>query len=157
MSWIDIAVVGTACLCGLYGLWKGIVRTIAGVVGLLGALLLAGAYHRQLGFVLWPTGGIWANAIAYTIILVGTLVVTALVATGLARLVHMTPLGIVDRVLGLTAGLLVTLLGWGLIFSIMVTAVPGADTLLTNSMFASRLMALLAAAHSLSLNGGITQ
>ncbi|MBN1152637.1 MAG: CvpA family protein [Dehalococcoidia bacterium] len=157
MTWLDIAIVVSICLCALYGLWKGIVRAVIGVVGLLGALLLAGANYRELAQALWPTGGGWTSAAAYAIIFFGVLIATALIAGLLSRLIHMTPLGIIDRALGLTAGLLVALLGWGLVLTILMTAVPGADAALADSMLAYRLIQFLSAVRGLpATTGGTT-
>jgi len=144
MTWLDIAVVATICLCAAYGFWKGIVRAIVGIAGLLGGLVIAGAYYRELALKLWPDGGAWTSAAAYAIILLGVLVAAALVATILSRLIHMTPLGIVDRALGLAAGLLVGILGWGLVLTIAAAIIPGADEALADSALACTLMDLLA-------------
>jgi membrane protein required for colicin V production len=155
MTWLDIAIVATICLCAAYGFWKGIIRAIIGVAGLLGGLLIAGAYYRELAFKLWPDGGAWTSAAAYAIILLAVLVAAALVAALLSRLVHMTPLGIVDRALGLAAGLLVAVLGWGLLLTIAAAIIPGADEALADSALACAVMDLLASVRGLpSAEGG---
>lgn len=154
MSWIDIAVVATAGLSAAYGLWKGIVKAVIGIAGLLGALLLAGSYYRALAAALWPAGGYWTLIAAYAMILFGVLITAALIAGLLSHVIHMTPLGMVDRGLGLAAGLLVALLGWGLLFTLITTLVPGAAAALGDSVLACRLMDFLAAVRGLSTTGG---
>jgi len=149
MTWLDIAVAATVCLSAAYGLWKGIVRAVVGIAGLIGGILLAGAFYRELALKLWPMGGSWTNAAAYAIILFGTLLAAGIVAAVLSRIVHMTPLGIVDRVLGLTAGVLVALLGWALVLTIIVTVIPGADAALADSALAYGLIHWLAAVRGL--------
>ena len=149
MTWFDIAVVATICLCAAYGFWKGVIRAIAGVAGLLGGLVIASAYYGELALKLWPEGGAWTSAAAYAIILLGVLLVAALVATILSRLVHMTPLGIVDRALGLAAGLLVGILGWGLLLTIAAAIIPGVEEALADSTLACALMDLLASVRGL--------
>jgi len=149
MTWLDIAVVATVCLSAAYGLWKGIIRAIVGIAGLIGGILLAGAFYQELALKLWPMGAWWSNAAAYAIILFGTLIAAGIVAGLLSRIVHMTPLGIVDRVLGLTAGLLAALLGWALVLTIIVAVIPGADTALADSALAYGLIHWLAAVRGL--------
>jgi len=149
MTWLDIAVVATICLSAAYGLWKGIVRAIIGVAGLLGGLLLAGNYYRVLADSLWPQGGSWTGIAAFALIFFGVLIAAALIAGLLSRLIHMTPLGIVDRALGLAAGVLVALFGWGLILTITVALIPGADAALADSALAYGLINLLGALRGL--------
>jgi len=154
MTWLDIAVVVTVCLSAAYGLWKGIVRAIVGIAGLIGGILLAGAFYQELALKLWPVGGSWTNPAAYAVIFFGTLIAAGIIAGLLSRIVHMTPLGIVDRVLGLTAGLLVALLGWALVLTIIVAVMPGADTALADSALAYRLIHWLAAVRGLPASQG---
>ena len=154
MTWLDIAVVATVCLSAAYGLWKGIIRAVVGIAGLIGGLLLAGAFYRELALKLWPVGGSWTNAAAYAIILFGTLIAAGIVAGLLSKLVHMTPRGIVDRVLGLAAGLLVALLGWALVLTVIAAVIPGADTALADSALAYGLIHWLTAVRGLPASQG---
>lgn len=156
MTWLDIAMVATMCLGAAYGFWKGIVRAVIGIAGLLGGILLANAFYRELALKLWPGGGFWTNAASYAIILLGVLVTATLVASLLSRLVHMTPLGIVDRALGLTAGLLIVVLGWALLLTVAITIIPGADEALADSAIAYALVDLFAAVRGLPAPEGNT-
>ncbi len=81
---------------------------MVGIAGLLGGILLAGAYYEQLAAALWPTGGTWHLVAAYALLLIGVLVAAALVAALLSRIIHMTALGLIDRVAGLAIGAFVT-------------------------------------------------
>lgn len=144
MTWLDVTVVATVCLSALYGLWKGIVRAVVGIAGLLAAFMIAGAFYRDLAARLWPGGGLWTYAAAYAIVLVAIMLTAAIIAAFLARLIHMTPLGVIDRSLGLVAGLLVAALGWALLFTFVLAAIPGADTFLGDSAIVSALVRLLA-------------
>jgi len=153
MSWVDIVIIGTVCLCGAYGLWKGIIKAVIAIAGLLAALLLAGAYYHALAATLWPAGGSWTPIAAYAIILLCVLIAAALVAATVSHLAHMTPLGIIDRLLGLVAGLLVAALGWGLLFTLVAAIIPGADTALAEYPLADWLMGSFAAVRGLSLSG----
>jgi membrane protein required for colicin V production len=144
MVGLDIAVVATVCLSSAYGWWKGIVRAIIGIVGVLAGIMLAGAFYRDLALRLWPDGGALTQVAAYAIILIGILISAAIVAGLLSRIIHMTPLGIVDRALGLTAGLLIAVLAWALLLTIALAVIPGADAALADSAVGYRLVRLLA-------------
>jgi membrane protein required for colicin V production len=149
MTWLDIAVVASILLAGAYGFWKGIVRAVVSVAGLLGGLVLAGTYYPHLALALWPAGEAWTKVAAFAIILIAILVLAAMVAAFLFRLVHMTPLGIVDRVLGLAAGLLIVGLGWALLLSLVFANVPGAHATLIDSSVAITFIRWLAAIRGL--------
>ena len=156
MTWLDIVVVTTVALSALYGFWKGLIRAVLGIAGLLGGFFVAGLYYQQLATRLWPDGGAWTIAAAYAIIFVAVLAAAALMAGLLSRLIHMTPLGILDRVLGLAAGLLVAALGWALAFTVVLAVLPGADTILGESAIVSGLVGWLAAMRGLPPGGPTT-
>jgi len=144
MTWLDITVVGTIVLAAAYGFWKGIIRAIVGVAGLLGGFLLAGTFYSQLALALWPSGDAWTKAAAFAIILIAILVAAAILAAFLFRLVHMTPLGIIDRIIGLAVGLVLVTLGWALVLTFVLANMPGADSALADSTVAIGLIRLLA-------------
>jgi membrane protein required for colicin V production len=133
VTWLDVAVTVTICLLAAFGFWKGIVRAVIGIVGLLGGILLAGALHQQVAATLWPSGGTWSLIAAYALILIATLIVTALLAALLSRLIHMTALGTVDRMVGLAAGATAAALGWALLLALLVPLSPGLADLVSQS------------------------
>lgn len=149
MTWLDVAVVATVLLAAAYGFWKGIIRAVVSVAGLLGGLLLAGTFYQQLALALWPAGGAWTNAAAFAIILIAVLVAAAMLAAVLFRLVHMTPLGIVDRAVGFAVGLLIVALGWSLLLTFLLSNIPNADSVLADSTVAVALIHWLAAIRGL--------
>ena len=133
MTWLDVTVTVAICLLAAFGFWKGIVRAVIGIAGLLGGIILAGSLHRQVAATLWPSGGTWSLITAYAAILIATLIVAALLATLLSRLIHMTALGMVDRIVGLTAGAIVATLGWALFLTLLVPLSPGLADLVSQS------------------------
>jgi membrane protein required for colicin V production len=157
MTWLDIAVVATILLSAAYGFWKGIIRAVVSIAGLLGGLLLAGTFYAQLARALWPAGSAWTLVAAFAIILIVVLVAAALLAGLLFRLVHMTPLGIVDRVIGLAAGVIVIALGWALLLTFVLSNITGANSMLAESTVAVALVHWLAAIRGLPGSGtGVT-
>ncbi len=133
MTWLDVAVTVTICLLAAFGFWKGIVRAIIGIAGLLGAILLAGSLHRQVAAMLWPSGGTWSLIAAYAVILIAALIMAALLAALLSHLIHMTALGIVDRIVGLATGAIVAALGWALLLALLVPLSTGLADLVSQS------------------------
>ncbi len=153
MTWLDIAVVATILLSAAYGFWKGIIRAVVGVAGLIGGLLLAGTFYERLAVALWPAGGAWTKIAAFAIILIAVLVAAAVLAGLLFRLVHMTPLGIIDRAVGLAAGLIIVALGWALLLTFVLSNIPGADSMLADSTVATTLVHWLATMRGVPSSG----
>ena len=69
--------------------------------------------------------------------LVGILIVGAIVAAIVSRAVHMTALGLVDRAIGLAAGVLVAIVAWGAVLALLMQIIPGMDGLMGESPVAT--------------------
>lgn len=104
MNWLDIVIVAIAALFGMLGLWKGAIKAVFGIAGLVGGIALAGHYYKPLASILSPSGAIWSGIAAYVIILVATLIIASIVGWFVARLVHIVMLGWVDRLIGFILG-----------------------------------------------------
>ena len=137
MTWLDIAVVATICIFAAFGFWKGILRTVIGIAALLLGLFLAGALYGDVAEALWPEGSGWSLAAAFALVLVGILIVGAIVAAIVSRAVHMTALGLVDRAIGLAAGVLVAIVAWGAVLALLMQIIPGMDGLMGESPVAT--------------------
>jgi len=140
MTWLDVAITVTICLLAAFGFWKGIVRAVIGIAGLLGGLVIAGSLHRQVAALLWPSGGTWSLIAAYGVVLIATLIVAALLAALLSRLIHMTALGMVDHLIGLAVGAIVATLGWALLLTLLVSLSSGFADLVSQSPIARLLL-----------------
>lgn len=90
--------------------------------------------------MLWPTGSTWCLVAAYALVLVGVLVAAALVAALLSRLIHMTALGLIDRIAGLVIGAFVTAMAWAALLAALLPVVPGIDALVADSPLAQVLL-----------------
>ncbi len=144
MTWLDVAIIATICLCAAFGFWRGILRMAIGIAGLLCGILMAGALHQRLALLLWPSGGSWSLAVAYIFVLLSVLAITAIVATLVARAVYQTPFGILDRMLGLAVGILIAVSAWALIITILLILFPAGRELIADSPVAQLIVRLLA-------------
>ncbi|HET9046051.1 MAG TPA: CvpA family protein [Casimicrobiaceae bacterium] len=130
MTPFDLAILATILLSTLLAFIRGVVRElialVAWVVGFVGAFAFA------------PTVGGWIPEIpgypavryliAFAAILIAALVLGALIAAPLARVIHAAGLGFVDRFLGSIFGVargLLVILGFVLVAGL--TALPRAD------------------------------
>jgi membrane protein required for colicin V production len=140
MNWLDIVIIVVAVLLGLVGLRQGIIRTVFGIAGLIGGIVLAGRYYDELAAVLSPSGATWANIAAYAIILLATLIVAGVVGSLVAKLVHLVMLGWLDRLVGCILGVIIGGLLCAAVLAIVGKYYPGTEAVISQSAVAKFLM-----------------
>jgi membrane protein required for colicin V production len=140
MNWLDIVIIVVAVLLGIGGLRQGIIRTVFGIAGLIGGIVLAGRYYDGLAAVLSPAGATWANIAAYAIILLATLIVAGVVGHLVAKLVHFAALGWLDRLVGFILGIVIGGLLCAAVLAIVGKYYPGAEAVISQSVIAKFLM-----------------
>ena len=107
MNWVDFFILGVVLLSGVMSLMRGFVREALALAGWILAIWLALVFAPVLAGHLVPYVSIPEArlAIGFLVILVATLVVTALVSMLMARLVDGSGLSGTDRLLGLSFGI----------------------------------------------------
>ena len=140
MNWLDIVIIVVAVLMGFLGLRQGIIKTVFGIAGLIGGIVLAGRYYSGLAAVLSPSGATWANIAAYAIILIATLIVAGVIGWLVARLVHLVLLGWLDRLVGCILGVVIGGLLCAAVLAIVGKYYPGAEAVISQSGLARFLM-----------------
>jgi membrane protein required for colicin V production len=140
MNWLDIVIIVVAVLLGIVGLRQGIIKTVFGIAGLIGGIVLAGRYYDELAAVLSPSGATWVNIAAYAIILIATLIVAGVIGRLVAKLVHLVLLGWLDRLVGCILGVFIGGLLCAAILAIVVKYYPGTEAVISQSGLARFLM-----------------
>jgi membrane protein required for colicin V production len=140
MNWLDIVIIVIILLFGMMGLWKGAISAVFSIAGLVGGIALAGRYYQTLASIVSPSGAIWSGIAAYVIILVATLIVASIMGWLIARLVHITMLGWVDRVVGFVFGACVGGMLCGAVLAITSKYLPGTEQAISHSAMAKLLM-----------------
>jgi membrane protein required for colicin V production len=136
MNWLDIVIIVVVALLGFVGLRQGMIRTVFGIAGLIGGIVLAGRYYNDLAARLFPSGASWANIAAYAIIAIATLVVAGVIGWLLAKLVNFAALGWLDRVMGFILGIVIGGLLCAAILAIVVKYYPGMEATINQSVIA---------------------
>ena len=140
MNWLDIVIIVVAVLLGIVGLRQGIIKTVFGIAGLIGGIVLAGRYYGGLAALLSPSGATWANIAAYVIILLATLVVASVIGWLVAKLVHIIMLGSLDKLGGLVLGVVMGGLLCAAVLAIVGKYYPGTEAVISQSVIAKFLM-----------------
>jgi len=136
MNWLDIVIIVVLILLGVAGLRQGMIRTVFGIAGLIGGIVLAGRYYQPFAARLFPSGAIWGNIAAYAIILLATLLVAGVIGWLIAKLVNFAALGWLDRVMGFILGVVIAGLLCAAILAIVVKFYPGMEATISQSVIA---------------------
>ncbi len=136
MNWLDIVIIIVAAIFGLVGLWRGAIRTAFGIAGLVLGIILAGRYYGSLAALLSPDGASWAGIAAYAIILIATMIIAGVIGWIVAKLVHITLLGWLDRLVGGILGVGIALLLVAAMLAIVSKYLPGAVETISQSLLA---------------------
>jgi len=107
MTWVDLAVFGFLAISGLLAFARGFVREVLGIGAWAGAVAAAIlALPTVRGYVRnWFSKPDWVDPVSFVIVFLVSLIVLILAAGTIGRVVRRSPLGGVDRTLGLVFGL----------------------------------------------------
>lgn len=140
MNWLDIVIIIVTLLLGMLGLWRGAIKAVFGIVGLIGGIALAGHYYLPLASILSPGEAIWSKIAAYAIILVAILIVASVIGWFVARLVHIVMLGWVDRLIGFILGAAIGSMLCAAVLAIVSKYLPSTGEAISHSVIANFLM-----------------
>ncbi|MDQ6957960.1 MAG: CvpA family protein [Mariprofundaceae bacterium] len=120
MSLFDYLLIAIAGLSMVLSLWRGFVREIISLIGLVAAFFAASRASGMAANLVhgWIPNTTVANIAGFTLVFVAVMVVVALVGALIRRLVDMADLTATDRTLGMFFGLARGLLLIGLFFLI---------------------------------------
>lgn len=122
MTWVDFAVIGVLAISAILAFMRGLVREVLGVGAWIGAGLAAawGTPLARPQVHHWMGGSPWADPATFVAIFLVTLIVLLLIAHAIGGAVRRSPLGGLDRTLGLLFGL-----GRGAVLVILAYIIAG--------------------------------
>jgi len=140
VNWLDLVILVVSAVFAIRGLLKGAVRTAFTIAGLLVGIALAGRCYLSLAETISPGGAPWSGIAAYAIILIATLVAAAIVGAIVARLIHLSMLGWLDRLVGGVLGFVIGGLLCAALLAILSKYLPFFETVIAGSPLAGFLM-----------------
>jgi membrane protein required for colicin V production len=105
---IDLFILGTLLICLVLGFWKGFIRSLSALVGLVLGVAAALKYHAVVGSYLGKISSLdplISTILSMILIFIGVQVVFVLIRRLLDALIDLTRLGWLDRVLGGAMGI----------------------------------------------------
>lgn len=108
MTWVDFTAIAVLLVSGALAFLRGFVREILGLAGWIGALAAAtwGLPFLRPHLVNLMHESAWVNPVGFVAIFLVSLIILLLIARVIGNAVNDSPLGGVDRTLGLAFGLL---------------------------------------------------
>ncbi len=107
MNFLDYTLIFLVGLSIVLSLWRGFVREVISIVGLVAAFLIASRISAEVGAILldWFPNRTVANIAGFALVFIIIMVVVGLIGALIRKLVHMAELTTTDRTLGMLFGL----------------------------------------------------
>jgi membrane protein required for colicin V production len=107
MTWVDLVILGVIAVSAALAFMRGFVREILGLAAWVGAIAagLWGLPFLRPRLATWMPSSPWVDPVGFVVIFLASLVVLLLIAHVIGRAVRDSPLGGLDRTLGLVFGL----------------------------------------------------
>lgn len=144
MNLLDLALLGIMVLSLLYSTWKGFVRDVFSLAGLIGGFFVA--FHFYALFAAWLTRWIstplLANLLAWITLFLMTYLVTSLLGRMLWGGLKSLRLGWFDRLVGLMFGFVKGILLCAGLLLVLVAFLPAHAPLLTGSRLAPHVIGI---------------
>jgi len=139
MNIFDIVIIVVISFCLIRGLFRGIVREVSSIVGVIAGFYGAYFYFPLLSpyFAKWISTAGYRNFLSFFILFCAILVLISLVARLIRYFLSIAFLGWVDRFCGMIFGGAKGILIVSVLFIILTTFLPKNSTILTNSSFSA--------------------
>lgn len=107
MVGLDLVIVVFCAFLVAKGMWKGFVKEIAGIVALIGGVVVSFLFHAQVQpYMSTFVGETYVQLISYVIIFLGFYLIIMMLGKLLDKILRSIMLGVVNRVLGALFGLI---------------------------------------------------
>ncbi len=142
MNLLDYVLIVILGYCLVRGVFRGLVKELSSIVGVLGGFYAAYTYYPKIAHYLasWIANPAYLKIVSFLIIFVTVFVVVSLVGTVLKYLMNIAFLGWTDRICGAVfGGLKATLIAVVLIL-VLTTFLPQNAKVIKDSQVAHKLM-----------------
>jgi len=138
-----MAIVVLVAILGIYGLWKGLIRMVLPILGLVAGLVLGGRYGEMVAERIFGSAEGWQLAVGFGVVVVATIVAAVIVASILRKFLTWLMLGWLDRLVGLFAGIAIGVLLWAFLLGLAVK-VPVLQDIVSRSSLGSLILEKIA-------------
>ena len=107
MTWVDLVVLAVVAVSALLAFMRGLAREVLGLAAWIGAIF-AGVWalpRIRPQFQEWLGTSPWVDPVAFGTVFIVTLIILMLISRWISALVRASPIGGLDRTLGLVFGI----------------------------------------------------
>ena len=127
MNWLDIIIIILIAIPTIIGLRIGIIKAVLSIAGVIIGVVLAGRFYGSLGEALPISDEGIAKIVAFAIILVAVMIIAAVAAAFIKKVISAILLGWVNRLGGAILGFLLGAIFCGAILSVLGSFIADAD------------------------------
>jgi membrane protein required for colicin V production len=138
MNPLDYFLIAVFIYCLIRGIFRGLVKELSSIIGVLGGLYAAYTYYRVVGKWLsgWIANTAYLNIISCLIIFLGVYLVVSILGVIIKYFMNIVFLGWTDRICGAGLGALKGILITVVFITILATFLPKNTSLLRESLIA---------------------
>ncbi|PID40602.1 MAG: colicin V production protein [Proteobacteria bacterium] len=138
MNAFDIVIVSVLAYGLIRGIFRGLVRELSSIIGVLGGFYAAYTYYPHMSKLLsgWISDSSYLNIISYLVIFAAVMVVVGILAVIIKYLLNIAYLGWLDRVSGALFGVLKGALVICVLFTVLTAFLPKGTPFIKNSTLA---------------------
>lgn len=138
MNILDYLLAAILVYCLIRGIFRGLVKELASIIGALGGLYAAYAYYRVVARQLegWISNGAWLNIISCLILFFSVYITVSILGTIIKYFMNIVFLGWTDRICGAGLGALKGFLITAVLLTVLTTFLPENAAVLRDSLIA---------------------
>jgi membrane protein required for colicin V production len=136
MNLFDIVCIVIVGFCLIRGIFRGLIKEISAIVGVIGGFYGAYTYYPNVAALLskWISNPAYLNIVSFMAIFCGVLIVVNVVGIIIKYLLNVVFFGWLDRLGGAGFGVLKGALIVSILFIVLTTFLPKGDSLIKNSI-----------------------
>lgn len=146
MNLLDIILIIILGYCLIRGIFRGLIKELASIVGVVGGLYAAYTYYPLLAKALshWITNSDYSNILGCLLIFTVVYIIISVIGVMIKYFMNIIYLGWTDRICGAFFGAIKGILIAAVLIMILTTFLPSNSSILKDSMVARPIMAVSA-------------
>ena len=138
MNTLDMVIVVVLCFCLIRGIFRGLIKEVASIIGVLGGFYAAYTYYPRLAKIMssWISNTGYLNILSFMIIFCVVLIIISILGIIIKYLLNIAFLGWVDRICGAGFSLLKGVLIVSVVLLILTAFLPQGAALVKQSLLA---------------------
>jgi len=138
MNPLDIVIVVVLGFCLIRGFFRGLVKELSSIVGVIAGFFAANLYHPLLApyFKSWISDTNYILILSYALIFIGVFLVVSILGVVLKYLLNVAFLGWADRIFGIIFGLAKAVLISAVLLIVLTAFLPKNNAVVKDSVLA---------------------